>query len=172
MEKDEFVERIETRALKGRLKVERFIEPVVYLLDSTTWTPNRNRGPLKFAPVEVPKGFVTDFASIPRIFYSMYRPDGEYAHAAVVHDYLYWAQSVSRNDADEIFKIAMEDLEISPANVLILYHAVATFGASAWENNKRAKAAGEKRILKVFPSAEQTAVRWSQWKKNLNHFAD
>ena len=49
----------------------------------------------------MPTGFVTDFASIPPIFYSVLRPDGEYAYAAVIHDYLYWTQTRPREDADE-----------------------------------------------------------------------
>ncbi len=41
-------------------------------------------------PLEVPAGFVTDFASIPRIFWSLLSPtDLRYSKPAVVHDYGY-----------------------------------------------------------------------------------
>jgi hypothetical protein len=46
------------------------------------------------------------------MFWSALRPDGEYAYAAVVHDYLYWTQSRSREEADQILKMAMEDSEV------------------------------------------------------------
>jgi hypothetical protein len=39
--------------------------------------------------VVVPKGFETDFASVPRVFWTIIPPDGKYTKAAVVHDYLY-----------------------------------------------------------------------------------
>lgn len=35
--------------------------------------------------IRVPKGFVTDLASIPRALWSVFPPDGDYAKAAVVH---------------------------------------------------------------------------------------
>src|SRR5437868_748210 len=40
-------------------------------------------------PIVVPAGFVTDFASIPRAFWSGMSPHGQYSRAAVLHDYLY-----------------------------------------------------------------------------------
>ena len=39
--------------------------------------------------VVVPAGFATDFASVPRAFWRLLPPFGEYMLAAVVHDYLY-----------------------------------------------------------------------------------
>ncbi|MDI5166053.1 DUF1353 domain-containing protein, partial [Salmonella enterica subsp. enterica serovar Montevideo] len=33
--------------------------------------------------IEVPVGFVTDLATVPRIFWSLLPPDGEYAKAAI-----------------------------------------------------------------------------------------
>ena len=47
--------------------------------------------------IVVPKGFVTDFASILQAFWALgLSPHGQYSRAAVVHDYLYWSQSCSR----------------------------------------------------------------------------
>ena len=37
---------------------------------------------------KVEKGFITDFASIPRIFWSIYPPFGRYTKSAVLHDRL------------------------------------------------------------------------------------
>ncbi|WP_139385602.1 DUF1353 domain-containing protein, partial [Salmonella enterica] len=39
--------------------------------------------------IEVPAGFVTDFASVPRIFWTILPSDGKYAKAAIIYDYLY-----------------------------------------------------------------------------------
>jgi hypothetical protein len=37
-------------------------------------------------------GFVTDFASIPRPFWSLLPTWGQYGPASIVHDFLYWDQ--------------------------------------------------------------------------------
>jgi hypothetical protein len=38
--------------------------------------------------VEVPAGFITDGASVPRIFWPLFPTWGKYSRAAVIHDYL------------------------------------------------------------------------------------
>ena len=50
----------------------------------------------------VPAGFETDFASVPRAFWSVFPPYGPYTKSAVLHDWLYVTQpaGVSRKDAD------------------------------------------------------------------------
>lgn len=40
----------------------------------------------------VPAGFVTDLASVPRMVWSFYPPDGPWAKAAIIHDFLYWTK--------------------------------------------------------------------------------
>lgn len=151
---------MENKALVGRLFLSRFVEPIYFLMEPTVWKPNP--GSQALPTVQVPRGFVTDFASIPRVFWSLLRPDGEYAHAAVIHDYLYWAQTTSKEVADAIFKLAMEDLHVAPATVATLYNAVKLLGDRAWQENAKLKSQGEKRILKRFPT-EPTA-RWADWK--------
>src|SRR5262245_7866555 len=64
------------RAPGGPLQVSRFKEPLYFLLKPISWTPNA--GQAGYQAVEVPTGFVTDFASIPRAFWSLLRPDGDY----------------------------------------------------------------------------------------------
>src|SRR5262245_10592244 len=117
------------KATVGNLHLSRFVEPIYYLLKPTTWLPDKGQEHLK--SVNVPIGFVTDFASIPRIFWSVLPPDGKYTHPAIVHDYLYWTQTGSRKDADEIFKIMMEDFSVNGVIVGPIYSAVRTFGGSA-----------------------------------------
>ncbi|MEN6639188.1 MAG: DUF1353 domain-containing protein [Smithella sp.] len=61
--------------------------------------------------IEVPAGFETDFASVPRIPF-IYEAFGDRAHReAVLHDYLYRIDSVpqaSFSQANEVFYEAME----------------------------------------------------------------
>lgn len=78
--------------------------------------------------ITVPKGFLTDLASIPRFLWSVFPPDGEYAKAAVVHDYLYRYPSTSRQFADAVFDEAMGVLGVKPWKRWLITHAVRLFG--------------------------------------------
>lgn len=147
--------------LEGPLDVRRFKDPTYVLLKAIGWKPGpANPGHLK--RVVVPRGFVTDFASVPRVFWSLFRPDGNYAYAAVLHDFLYWQQDRPKSDADAIFRAAMEDLKISDWQSTVLFQAVNNFGSSAWSSNQVRKKGGEKRILKKLPS--NSDVTWAEWK--------
>jgi hypothetical protein len=156
------------KATLGTLQLSRFVEPIYYLTKPTTWLPDKGQERLR--PVNVPVGFVTDFASIPRAFWSALRPDGNYTHAAIVHDYLYWTQTTPREHADEILKIMMEDFSVAGATVAVIYSAVRTFGAAAWDQNMQLKAAGERRVLKLFPDDPLTT--WKEWKRRQDVFTD
>jgi len=86
----------------------------------------------------VPEGFITDFASIPRLFWSIIgSPIGKYGKAAVVHDFCYHEQKYTRKYSDYIFLEAMTVLEVNPAKRWIMWLAVRSFGWIPW--NKRAK---------------------------------
>jgi hypothetical protein len=84
--------------------------------------------------IRVPRGFVTDFASVPRIFWSLIPPWGRYGKAAVIHDYLYKENIGSRKSADDIFLEAMEVLKVSVLKRIIMYWAVRIFGYFAWHH--------------------------------------
>ena len=56
--------------------------------------------------VVVPKGFMTDYASVPKIFRNIINTYGKHGRAAVVHDWLYSSQckiDITRVEADKIF---------------------------------------------------------------------
>lgn len=61
-----------------------------------------------FAIIE--KGFTTDLASVPRIFWPVIPPFGRYARAAVLHDYLLQENWVSIETANEMFFEALDVL--------------------------------------------------------------
>jgi hypothetical protein len=125
-----------------------------------TWKPNSGQ---KYESVVVPSGFVTDLASIPRAFWQILRPEGRHAYAAVVHDYLYWTQTRPREEADMIFKFALEDSKVSRETVEALHLAVRGFGQSAWDRNAQLRKAGECRFLKRLPT--DFTISWNEWKK-------
>jgi hypothetical protein len=155
------------KAPVGTLHLSRFRDPIYFLTKPIGWTPNPGDSQ-RFEPVTVPVGFVTDFASIPQVFWSVLRPDGEYTYPAIIHDYLYWTQTRSRFEADAIFKVAMSDFELDgPVNSTI-YTAVRLGGFASWRSNATAKAQGEKRVLRVFPNDPR--IRWDDWKKRTAVF--
>lgn len=89
--------------------------------------------------VNVPIGFHTDFASIPRLFWAFLPRWGKYGNAAVIHDYLYWHQPRTRREADDIFLEGMEVLEVPKWKRKAIYFAVRWFGSIAWRSNQRKK---------------------------------
>lgn len=86
--------------------------------------------------IVVPAGFDTDYASIPRIFWNIYPPDGSYTEAAVIHDFLYYEQPFDRDECDLVFYEAMTALGVPWLRRQIIYRAVRLGGWHAW--HKRA----------------------------------
>jgi len=97
--------------------------------------------------VEVPVGFQTDFASIPRLFWAILPKWGRYGNGAVIHDWLYWEQERERREADSIFLEAMEVLKVGAAVRYVMYWAVRAFGWLAWYRNQCDRAASFPRVL-------------------------
>ncbi|QLH51082.1 MAG: DUF1353 domain-containing protein [Candidatus Accumulibacter cognatus] len=98
--------------------------------------------------IVVPKGFVTDFASIPQSLWSLgLSPHGQYSRAAVVHDYLYWAQPCTRAQADRLMVIAMKESNVGSFDEWAVYRAVDLFGSGPWEQNGKERANGIPRVI-------------------------
>ena len=82
--------------------------------------------------IKVPVGFVTNFASVPRIFWVIISPVDDHGKAAVTHDYCYSMHYHSRKRSDEIFKEALEVLGVKKWKVFCMYWAVRLFGSPNW----------------------------------------
>lgn len=149
------------RTAIGTLLLSRFVERMYFLMKPIAWkpSPQQDQG---LPTVNVPKGFVTDFASVPKPFWSVLPPDGDYTYAAIIHDYLYWNQATDKPTADLVLKAAMEDFGVAKSDAFIVYNGVKLGGQSAWDGNAALKKANEKRILKAFPTDPTT--RWADWK--------
>lgn len=89
--------------------------------------------------ITVPKGFITDFASIPRLFWRVIgHPAEKYGKAAVIHDYLYSEQQTyTRKRSDEIFYEAMEVLKVPFWKRWAMYHSVRTWGWIPWHRHRK-----------------------------------
>lgn len=97
--------------------------------------------------IEVEKGFVTDFASVPRVLWWIIPKWGVYGNAAVIHDWLYWEQSRTREQSDRIMLEAMNVLGVSGFKKTAIFGAVRIFGTWAWYRNKWDKKSGFNRVL-------------------------
>jgi len=86
--------------------------------------------------IKIPAGFETDFASVPRIFWRIIPPWGKYSKAAVIHDYLYSTQEVTRLRADKIFLSLMVELKVKKWKRRVMYRAVRMFGWHPWNKHK------------------------------------
>lgn len=94
--------------------------------------------------VPVPVGYVTDFATIPRAFWSVIPPWGKYGKAAVIHDFLctdkYFLRKTedgvekiecSRKQADDIFLEAMGVLGVDDVTKTMMYAAVRAYAIAS-----------------------------------------
>lgn len=81
--------------------------------------------------ITIPKGFETDFASIPRIFWSIVAPIGKHTLPSVLHDYLYeygYSMDITRKKADKMFYDAMIESKVARITANILWLCVRVFG--------------------------------------------
>jgi hypothetical protein len=115
----------------------------------------------------VPAGFVTDFASTPRAIWSVLPPMGRYQLAAVVHDFLYWDQACTREQADALLRVAMAESQVEPGKRDIIWSAVRSFGGSAWAANARAKADGRPRVIPQSALPIPALVTWAEYRAQL-----
>jgi hypothetical protein len=93
--------------------------------------------------ISVPSGFVTDFASVPRLFWRLLPPWGPYSPAALVHDKLYQKgkigqRVIDRFEADWIFLELLCDLKVASWQRALLYAGVRVGGWVAWNRYRRA----------------------------------
>lgn len=131
------------------------------------WIPGEEDGP-GLPRVDVPRGFTTDLASVPSYLWGVLQKTGRYGNAAIYHDWLYWEQSVPRSTADRVFDRAMNDMGVDAATRRLMWAGVRVFGGSYWDDNTRAKAAGEKRVLKRFP--DSPTITWEDWRQRPDVF--
>jgi len=85
----------------------------------------------------VPRGYETDFASIPKIARWAVNPFGNHAEAAVVHDWLYAVgEPGKRKDADQVFRFAMKEQGVNIVRRNVMYRAVRRGGEKAYGLDK------------------------------------
>ena len=83
----------------------------------------------------VPRGFITDLASIPKALRWLIDVNGKHRRAAVLHDYLYCSQITTREEADALFLEAMGMIGVDTYQRNAMWSGVRAFGWRYW--NKR-----------------------------------
>jgi hypothetical protein len=134
--------------------MSRFTEVLLVspLDDGKTWALMRNFGyaignEQSEDVIEVPIGFLTDFASVP-FFLQWFIPKwGKYGNAAIIHDWLYWCQERPRAEADSVFREAMGVMEVGPFKKSLIFWGVRIFGWWAWLRNQQDSESGFERVL-------------------------
>ena len=108
--------------------MSRFTEVLLVspLADGRTWVTRKEFGydigeEGSGDTIDVPKGFMTDFASVPRPLWAFLPRWGKYGNTAVIHDYCYWDQSRSRKESDLIFRETMQVLKVPNCTIRLMY---------------------------------------------------
>lgn len=90
--------------------------------------------------IKIPKNFEWDLSSVPKVLWSIMSPDGDFEIAALIHDYLYTENYLSREFADkEMYKwsiVSNGTDKISFKNIdnWLRYIGVKFFGNKAWKD--------------------------------------
>lgn len=94
------------------------------------WTPRAGY-------IGVPENFVTDLASVPKLFWNILPPFGRYTDAAILHDYLYRTQIFQRKSCDQLLLLAMQVSKVTWWQRTLIYLNVRWFGGIAWRDDSR-----------------------------------
>lgn len=96
--------------------------------------------------VRVPRGYCTDFASVPRLPLAYWITGGRATLPAIVHDALYdcWTHKITRKQADRVFLEAMHARRDPKRRALrwVMYWGVRLGGGKAWSRDSRHKCVG------------------------------
>lgn len=102
----------------------RLVHPLVY------------RSDLAGTTFVVPAGFITDFASVPRIPLAYMLTGGYASRAAVIHDWLYATKETDRETADAVLREASEVQGVPAWRRELMYRAVRLGGGEFYGNPK------------------------------------
>ncbi len=120
--------------------------------------------------VIVPRGFVTDFASMPqplRVLRDLLPTTDRYGVPALVHDYLYWRQDCTREQADNIMEMALMEAGVSLLERKVIREGLRQFGQSAWDENRRARQSGLVRTVGAPYDQVPLTGTWAEYREWL-----
>lgn len=83
----------------------------------------------------IPRGFITDLASIPRIAWWIYPPSNPYSReASIPHDYIYRLdyRNYTKEYADNLFRAILRYSGMPRWKAWLFYQSVSKFGRGGW----------------------------------------
>ena len=128
----------------GKLQVE--------YIDGILWKVINPTGEFGFAlddgrKVIPPYGYITNFASIPRLLQNILPaagtgPKGKYGPGAVCHDLVYETgqidgKNVSRHEADHLLKACNEAMGVDPIITGLIHDGLVLGGGPTWEHYRK-----------------------------------
>lgn len=121
-----------TASFHGKLRLEEHGRNKWVLLTDYDYTTMVTGRPLK---IRAKAGFVTDLASIPRLFHSVIPKVSRHRRAAIPHDVLYYfagRHPLKRAECDKIFLEAMAEAGVRYTRRMAMYTAVRVGGWAPW----------------------------------------
>jgi hypothetical protein len=97
--------------------------------------------------ITVPAGFVTELGSVPKRLHWWGGKTEVSMAPAIFHDYLYWTQACTRDEADAVLHVAMTTLGAGNAKAAATYKAVSSTGLTAFKSNGERRRNGEARTF-------------------------
>ncbi len=118
--------------------MSKFTAPlIVECIDGTNWKLHESFNFYLEGDVHkiivVPKGYVTDFASVPKILRIFAKNSELFNKASILHDFLYdGTTGYSRENCDEFYRDGMRVFGMSDFRSNIFYKMCRLFGKSKW----------------------------------------
>jgi hypothetical protein len=84
-----------------------------------------------------------------------------------VHDYLYWKQTCTKDQSDQILLLALIEHKVPEAQRVAIYQTVHYAGIFSWEANARDRKAGLLRILPPDHQKIDTKMLWPAYRQEL-----
>jgi len=119
-----FLTTLQMERTLGHWRRWRLLDPLLYQADDAS-------------RYEVPAGFHTDGASVPRGLWNVFPKYGKYLESAVLHDWLYASACLTRRQADKLFKEAMKSQGVGRFRRACIYAGVRTGGWGAWRKHRK-----------------------------------
>lgn len=118
--------------------------------------------------VTVPAGFVSDLASVPQVLWSFgLSPADKYTRAAIIHDYLYWTQSCTKRQSDNLLAIAMKESDVGWLKSTSVYTGVVVGGQDSWDKNTQALSRGMPKIAPPQWREIPAGIDWDDQQKAM-----
>jgi hypothetical protein len=91
----------------------------------------------KIFEIKVPKGYETDFGSVPRPFQAIFNAVNDISPAAIAHDWCYSVEIFERHICDKVFYDGLRDNNVGWLRAQTLYRAVRLGGWIAWPHDPK-----------------------------------